>query len=385
MTTLLLAMLATSPALAEDAEKPACDAKELTTALEEASAAKLPNHFIRLAKCDTDAAGKATPAMLGRLLAGEDANPAVMAAIVIGQDDPVREWLSGLQSDQRSSAIGWLGTQCPDSPKVQAFFVSTHEALGNKFWQDRWQRGLGACQVPAIQKLLGSAVGDAELRKNKTQFFAVLEMYARNLRAAAIPTLEALITTSTDEEELTYIVNAFADAANVGSAAGVDQKSATRAVAVIEAAGPKLPPPVVEQARTTLQALGADDVADSFATYRWPDRKQGEDYHYGVAVHQLTTCKGKRLGVLHQAEFLDAGNMWPEQIKALLPEKLEHEWELTPAKKCQRIGDFVVEMSKEPLDAAALEKWFKDEKKTFERVAADYDKRSFEKHDDTQL
>ena len=295
----------------------------------------------------------------------------------------MRTWLAGLEPDQRSRALNFLGNQCEGEEKVQSFFTESFGELGMDFWKDRWHRGLADCRVEPIQELLAGALADKELAKDRPRMFNVLEVYARNLRGAAIPKLSELASSTTDEEELTYLVNAFADATGIGSTDGVDASVAGEAAKAIEALGPKLPARAVEQARTTLTALEAEAAADSFAGYRWPERKVDGSYRYAMVVTEKIICKNaKTRTYLHTAPFSESGNRWPDQFGEGLEDRLKHEWDLSTADRCKGSLDLEIDMPSEPFASdEARDVWIEERVKAFEKIMDSYDKSGINRRD----
>ena len=119
-----------------------CDAKQLKSDLAEASPVAVARVYLKLAECDADAALETAEEAVPRLLSGDEGNQAAVAALSVGAEAPVSKWVDGLEPDQRSATIDYLGRKCKDEPKVAAFFVSAHTKLGETFWKDRWYRGL---------------------------------------------------------------------------------------------------------------------------------------------------------------------------------------------------------------------------------------------------
>ena len=107
----------------------------------------------------------------------------------------------------------------------------------------------------------------------------------------AVPHLQKVVSELDDSKEASLILNAFADAANVGSVEGMNMDAAKASIAAIEQLGPNLPPESAEQARLTLIALGDEDKADGFAIYRWPERLVDGSYRYAVSATETVTCK----------------------------------------------------------------------------------------------
>ena len=372
-------LLALTPAAhAEDA----CDARALAKDVETVAPVKGAKTFTELAECDAEKAKKAAAKALPRMLAGGDGNKAALAAIEVGADTDLRAWLKGLEPDQRSRTVAWLGEQCAESEPVQKFFATAKAEMGMEFWTDRWHRGLAECRVEPIQKLLADAIEDEELGKDRTRLFNVLEVYARNLRGDALPALVKLASQTDDPEELTYLVNAFADTTGIGSVEGMDKEIAGKAAEAIRKLGPELPARAVEQSRITLRTLGDEEGSDQFAQHRWPDRFD-EHYRYAVTVTEVAKCKnGKTRANLHVAAFDEGGMQWPDQIQPQLLDKLKYEWELDTADRCKGEGTFDVVMSEEPFESdEARDKWIEETVLRFEEKAGSYDKAKVFKHE----
>jgi hypothetical protein len=382
---LMLAMwMATPAALADD-----CDAAALETSLNEASPTQVAKAYTALASCDEAAGRKATDGAFGRMLASEEAYAAAGTAIGLGEGARVHTWLDTLEPDHRSAAIAWLGDACKDSESVADFFIAARADLGEQFFVERWHRGLGECRTEGIQTLLTDELAasvEGGKVKDTTGFFALLEIYARNLAMDSVPTLAGLARDLTDEEVQSYVVNAFADAAQVGSATGANPVVADAAVKEIVALGPDLGTRGVVQARTTLLSLGADREADGFAVHRWAERFSG-GYSYAATATEILTCKnGKQQGYFHHAPFTEGGGMWPEQLDPLLREKLVHEWDLHAAERCKGTGEVSVNMPSEPFaDDAARSAWLEEQLKAFEAATAGYSKSSVVKHDSFEM
>ena len=198
----------------------------------------------------------------------------------------------------------------------------------------------------------------------------------------ALPALVKLASQTDDPEELTYLVNAFADTTGIGSVEGMDKEIAGKAAEAIRKLGPELPARAVEQSRITLRTLGDEEGSDQFAQHRWPDRFD-EHYRYAVTVTEVAKCKnGKTRANLHVAAFDEGGMQWPDQIQPQLLGKLKYEWELDTADRCKGEGTFDVVMSEEPFESdEARDKWIEETVLRFEEKAGSYDKAKVFKHE----
>ena len=344
-------LLALSAAQAQD-----CDVRGLEGALAEASPSMVPLAFGRLAECDPSAADALAATTLPRALAGSDAGPLLTSAVRVGAHDEVRAWIDGQPSDERSSSIKLLGKACGEDPAVAAFLVESASVLGNVFWNQRWYRSLTECRTPEIQALLLEQVQTPS--SDRSRFLGTLEVFARNLGKDALPYLKTLVITGEREEDLTYIVNAFADAAQVGSLDGADAETAALAVTALFELAPHLPDQALTQAATTLVALGAGDRAGDLAGAHFRDRiwEDGK-LHYGLVVSESAVCKkGKLQVVLHTTEVTEAGHDWMANLRPQVDAAMEA-WTFELADDCKgQAREREVFLSPEPLlDPADLD------------------------------
>ena len=352
---MLLAL--TTLAMAQD-----CDVRQLKKDLAEANPAGIPNAFDALAACDASAAKAAAPAAFERVLSGSGGNQLVVAAVKVQAWDEPRTWITSLQSDERSRTIAGLGAACASNEEVAQFLVYTQTKLGDGFWTERWYRSLAECRNPAVQEMLSAEV--AKGNSDRTRYFGVLEVYSRNLGKDAIPLLSEQLTTVTDEEELTYLVNAFADAAHVGSLDGQDEEATKLAVDAIVTGAPSLPPRAVEQARTTLTSLGDVAAADALAVVRYQDVAD-DGLTYGLVAIETGTCKKDTRVNIHTGVV--SSTMWPDQVAAGVEAATSSAWEWPLAKKCEVATTITV--SAKPMDAAGLQTWTKDQVRSATKAA----------------
>ena len=365
--TLILSLLA-SVAVAEDA--PACDAKALSAEMAEASPLQAAEVFQKLAACDPAKAKAAAKTALPTFLGGPEGNGAMVAAIQVGAPNPAIAWIDGLQSDERAKAIGALGEACPESTAIQGFFVNRASSMGADFWEQRWYRALAACPVPAVQELLAAEL-DRGMGADRSRFFAVLDTYARGSGGQAIPRLKGLLSGTQDAEAQGRIVASFAAAARVGSVEGTDTGAAAAAVAALIELSPGLQTKAIDQARLTLQALGAEQAADELAKTRYQD-KVGKDGSilWGAVVLEDATCKnGKRYQRVHVAEVTEPGRTWADQLKEKVAASAGVSFELDLAAKCKGEGTQAVMVPSAPFaDRAAFKAWAAE---TVESLKAD--------------
>jgi hypothetical protein len=320
------------------------------------------------------------PKVVPHFLAETADHKAAIAAIEVGAPDVVRTWVTGLQSDEKARTISALGAACNDSKAVQTFFAGGPPALGDAFWSDRWYRGLEDCRVPAIQSILKAQL-ERGVGADRSRFVGVLEVYARNLGAGALPMLEQLAKTQTDPEVLSYVVAAFADAAQVGTEAA-DPKVAQQAVTIITDLAPVWPDKAVEQARITLTALGDERASDTLVLVRYKSFVQDHGgLLYGTVVVEDATCKnGKHEQVLHFAEVTDPGQTWPDQLREKVDGAVRHAWNPSLASRCKGSGTVDVKVPDAPFDdEKEYDTWVKQQITEIEKTPVD--KRTKLEHD----
>lgn len=328
-----------------------CDAKALTTALNEASPAGTGKAYAELAACDATAAKSAAATSLQKSLPGDSGNAAALAAISVGAGDAVRTWLPGLEPDERAQTLNQLGLSC-DKTGVPAFFTDSVGALGDKFWSTGWYKALDDCRDPSVQEMLRTAVTTGKF--DRTVYFGLLEMFSRNMGKNAIPTLQSLLSSQTDPETLAQVISAFTDAA------GQDAQAIALSVQAIKTAAPALPTLAVEQARTTLVGFGAEQDADQLVTVRYKDALQsGGGLIYGVMVIETATCKKGDVRIeIHHAQVLDSGKTWPDQLVERVTPSFATSFTLGLAERCKGTGSAETRSSSAPFkDATAYKAW----------------------------
>ncbi len=361
MLTLLLAL---STASAQD-----CSTKILKAGLAEATPAGIPVAFKAMAECDADLAAKSAPQAFEKVLAGAEGNQVLVTAVKVGANDAAMGYIGGLQSDERSRAVASLGTACNGNEQVSTFLTGAAATLGESFWTDRWYRSLAECRNEDVQAFLQSEVDGSA--GDRTRFFGVVEVYARNLGKDSIPTLERLLGELENEEELTYVVNAFADAAQVGGLEGQNVETTQLAVAAIVEMAPQLPPKAIEQARTTLLSLGAEAEANALAGARYQDRMVDGKLQYGVVVVETAVCKkGNQMVGVHMGVLEEAGNAWPDQIAAQV-DGASYSWEydIAASRKCKGTSENAVFITSQPVSKEDLQSFYDEKRQDVIRAA----------------
>ncbi|MCB9780120.1 MAG: hypothetical protein H6742_16255 [Alphaproteobacteria bacterium] len=370
MSASLLLALSTlaAPALAQD-----CDTKALTKEIADASPVAVGTLYVKLAQCDPAAAKKLSDKELLRVLPGDEGDAAAVAAVEIGATGALIAWTDAMISKDRSRTIAALGKACDSSKPVETFLIGAKASMGEKYWQERWFRALTDCSSDAAGASLAEEL-DKGVGADKTRFFGVLEVYSRSQGAKAIPKLQELAGKLTDGEGLTYIVNAFPDAANVGSVEGADPEAARAAVAAIRGLGPSLPPKAVDAARVALRSLGDEEAADAMAGERYRDlRREDGSFLWGaVAVESASCKKGKETWVrVHHGKVLGRGMTWPDQLQEKVSVAGETGWEFSLGEKCKSEATVTWTVPAEPFaDADAYKAWRDEQLRAADKVEA---------------
>ncbi|MDP2307890.1 MAG: hypothetical protein Q8P18_17830 [Pseudomonadota bacterium] len=344
-----------------------CDVKGLSKALVDAAPNQAGKAFADLAGCDPAAAKAAAPEAFKKILAGDSGDAAVVVAVSIGAGESVRSWVNAQEPDDRSRTISKLGEKC-DQAGVPAFFLETQTALGDKFWTERWYRGLDDCRDPAVQELLRARITDTS--GDRALYNGVLEVYARNLGKNAIPTLKAAAAAEKDAEVSGFIIDAFTNASGVGREGGPDQEAVKLAVASINEVAPLLPEKTIDKARTTLLSLGAEADSDRLAGIRYKNMMQPSGgLLYGVFTTETATCKkGDVKVVLHHAPVNEAGRTWPDQVNERIQPALLGNFDLDLAKSCKGTGTNETATPPAPFkDAAAYQAWVDEMIREFQK------------------
>ena len=351
--SMLLALTLTFGSTAWAAKPPAC-LKATQKELADASPLQVPAAWESLRACDAAAAQAALPATLKRTVVGENSSEFAIAAINAGGEAAVRDWVGSLQSDDRARAIAKLGEACgAGDAKVGAFIVNTQAVVGDRFWTEPWYRALTTCRTPEAQKLLNDEVRNRS--KERARYFSALEVYAKNLGVAAIPTLSDLVIGTADQEELVNLVSTFAYTTGLGSVEGQNPEATAAAVAAIVQLSPTLPPKVLDQARITLMSLGANAEADQLAGLRYASAKWADgSLHYGLVVVETATCKrGKVREVVHLGEISNPGTTWPETVVAEA-ESISMGWTYGLAEACKGTASNTVFVTGGPVSPEEL-------------------------------
>lgn len=344
-----------------------------SAALAEAGPASTGKAWIEVVTCDEAAGRAAAPAAWSKMISGPGADAAAVKAAELGLGEAVRTWVDTLQPDEKSAFIGMLGAQCANAA-VPKFFAESATALGDKFWGGRWYAGLSSCQAPEAVALLES--GLESQRADRSRFKAILETLARNQGKAALPRLEKGLAGESDPELASYWLGAYADAAGVGSAGGLDVAAAEIAVASIRTLAPKLPEATLETARTTLLALRHEADSDAMAAHRYRSVAQADgSLQYGLYVKKVATCKKDTRIEVHTALVTNAGRTWPDQVAARVAGTVaQYKWHLP--KDCE--GKVEVLSSPLPVaDKAAFDVFVETQDKELSKKNPDVKARAF--------
>ena len=318
--------------------------------------------FLQLSQCDAGAAKRVAPTVIPTLIGESDGFDAAVAAIKVGSGSSVMGWMNTLQRDEQSRAVRAYGKKCQESEAVQAFLVDAAAEKGDAFWTERWYRALTECRTPATTKLLVDHV-EAGAGEDRGSFFGVVEAYAVNVGADAIPKLAALVEAETDLEMQVNLIGAFADASQAGTLSGLDSKTAEKAAETVRTLAGKLPAKAMDKARQTLQVLLDEEGADKLVALRFKDVAQEDGgLLYGAVVFENATCKNDKIAQrYHVAEAIDPGQTWPDQLEEKVRTSVELNWSLNLAERCKGTGEVTYHVPDAPFaDQESYKKWVKE-------------------------
>jgi len=318
--------------------------------------------FVQLSQCDAGAAKRVAPTVIPNLIGESDGFDAAIAAIEVGASSSVMSWMTTLQRDEQSRAVRAYGKKCQESEAVQGFLVGAAADKGDAFWTDRWYRALTECRAPSTTSLLVDRV-EAGAGEDRGSFFGVVEAYAVNVGAQAIPKLVSLVEAESDLEMQVNLIGAFADASQAGTLSGLDSKTAGQAAAAVRELASKLPAKAMDKARVTLQVLLDEEGADKLVALRFKDVVQEDGgLLYGAVVFENATCKNDKIAQrYHVAEAVDPGQTWPDQLEEKVRTSVELSWSLNLAERCKGTGEITYHLPEAPFaDQEAYKKWIKE-------------------------
>ena len=341
-----------------------CDVKGLQTSFANTSPASAGKVFAELAACDPAAAKAFAPTAFAKIIAGEAADAALMAAISVGATENVRTWISSREPDEKSSALKMLGGSC-DKSGVPTFFTDSAKSLGDKFWSEGWYSGLSTCRDPGVQDLLRGVVMSPKI---EARYFTVLSIYSRNVGKNAIPVIKTLLEQHSEPELATNLISALADAA------GGDTSARSLAISTILEVAPKLPTQALNQARITLIGLGAEAESDALVAVRYGSVLQADkSLLYGSVILDVATCKkGDTKVEVHVVQVSDGGHTWPDQLLERVKTQAGSSIALDLGDRCKGTSTPEYIVSTEPFkDVAAFQAWADEQVKAAENKYAE--------------
>ena len=336
---------------------------------------KVPEAYVALAECDAARGRTMAPIALEKMFGDDNEAIAVRAMVDVGALDSLVPWLERIPPDDRMSMLRSIGDDCQDHPERNAFFGTLLEQKGDRFFIDRWYRGLDECRSSEGRAILTNALESERFGVGATErgsFLDILEVYTRNLRTDALPLLQSYARELGDDEEIAYALQIMPKAAGYDTDEGVDPAQAEQVSQAIFALGDILDPTRIDIARASLQRIGQAEVADSLVRYRWPDawRVGGGRYHYAAMATYSWECRpGRQTVIVHSGEFAEDGKMWPDALATAAEERLAQQWPVEDA-PCDTAPVVSISVSEQPLKTANdREQWLSSKRAPFvERV-----------------
>lgn len=336
---------------------------DLQRDLQQASTLDVPEAYVALSRCDTERAQMMAPVALEKMFGDDNEAIAVVAMVDVGALEALVPWLEGIPPDDRLSMLRAIGEGCGNSLERNAFFPAMKAQMQDRFYTDRWYRGLDTCRTPEGRALLTEALNSERWGVGATErgaFLDILEVYVRNLRTEALPLLTRYARELGDDAEVAYTLQIMPKAAGYDTEEGVNTAEAVQVGEAIFALGDALDPTRIDIARAALERIDQDGVANSLVRYRWPDawRVGGGRYHYAVVATETWECRpGKKTVVVHSGELAEDGRLWPDALIGAAPERLPAEWTMGEA-PCDVPATVDITVSPTPLKTAAdREQW----------------------------
>jgi hypothetical protein len=346
-----------SLALAQTPEGNECDTDALSKVITSSTGDAAAKAFTKLAECDEKKANHYAKTTISTFLVNDVGLNAAVAGMKIGAEKYVLEWMNDpdLLPDEKAQILSRLGSECHSEPIIQQFFVKTAEDDPERFWGKRYYRYLKKCKSPEITEIYTKKL-DEGIAQGRSQFFAVVSAYARNGEEDSFDKLAELLTATEDGEVQVTLITAMYEAILEMDKNNTEDPNASnelrnKTVEKIVEVADGLQPNALNQARTTLDALGAEGEADSMSGFYFKRKKQeDESYIWGMVATETATCKnGKIKQNIHTAPIIDSdGKIWPDEIEELIVGDGFSDWDFILAKDCKGSSEDIFFFSTEP-------------------------------------
>jgi hypothetical protein len=350
-------VLLISLALAQSPEENECDVTALSKVITSSTGDAAAKAFTKLAECDSKKANHFAKTTISTFLVTEDGLEAAVAGMKIGADKYVLDWMndSELPPDEKKKILRRFGEECSTEQIVQQFFINSAANDPERFWGKRYYQYLKSCKSPEITSIYTTKL-DEGIGQGRSQFFAVASAYARNAEAQSFDKLSELLESTEDGEVQVNLIIAMYEAIDEMKKNNSEDPNASnelrnKTVEKIVAVADRLQPNALNQARTTLDALGAEAESDSMSGFYFKRKKQEDNsYLWGIVVSETATCKnGKIKQNIHTAPIIDSdGKIWPDELEELITGDGFTDWDFTLAKDCKGTSEDLFFFSTEP-------------------------------------
>ena len=297
--------------------------------------------FIALARCDPDKARHFAKTTVSTFYPNQKGYEAVVWTLRLGEQQLAMSWMNRLDPSEKKEFLRMLGNSCQKNKIVQDFFIDKAENHAEIFWKHRYYQYLLSCRVEPIQEVLANQV-DIGLEQDRSQYFAVMSAYARNLEYNSLPKLGERLALSDDGEVQINIISAIFEAVDETTKNHPEDNKMLSdvnkdSVKIIVDSAYKLEKTALNRARISLTAMGAEAESDSMAGYYYNEQKQDDEtLLWGVVAVENATCKnGKLKQSIHSGSIVEQGNTWADQLEERVSEVAVFAWEINLAKSCK--------------------------------------------------